>query len=74
MRCNIDFPWVGRLETTAVRLATDIMRTGSEGDVGWWRQRLQEQGLDREQIERLIAYYRAAAGFTEPASAAGGAS
>jgi hypothetical protein len=72
MTWNIDFPWIGRVRNTATRAAVTIISADREGQVGWWRQRLQEQGHALEQIERLIAQYRAAAWRSEPASPAGG--
>jgi hypothetical protein len=58
MSWNIDFPWAWRLENTAPRAAVDIICGDREGHMDWWRQRLQEQGHELEQIERLIAQYR----------------
>ena len=72
MTWNIDFPWVGQVGNTAARAAVPIISTDRGGQVGWWRQRLQEQGHALEQIERLIAQCRAAAWRSEPASPAGG--
>jgi len=74
MSWTIDFPWVAQLENTAVRMAADLMCDDSEGLVGWWRQRLQEQGHELEQVERLVAQHRAAAWRSGPTSPTGRAS
>ena len=74
MSWPIDFPWVAQLENTAVRMAADLMCDDSEGLVGWWRQRLQEQGHELEQVERLVAQHRAAAWRSGPTSSTGRAS
>ena len=74
MSWTIDFPWVAQLENTAVRMAADLMCDDSEGLVGWWRQRLQEQGHELEQVERLAAQHRAAAWRSGPTSSTGRAS
>ena len=74
MSWAIDFPWVVQRESPAARMAADIVCDDSEGLVGWWRQRLREQGHELEQIERLIAQHRAAAWRSGPTSSAGRAS
>jgi hypothetical protein len=71
MTWNIDFPWVGWVGNTATSAAVTVS-TDREGQVGWWRERLQEQGHALDQIERLIAQYREAAWRSGPASPAGG--
>ena len=71
MHWSLDFAWNRGLENAPAPALGDTLPSEGEGQVGWWRERLQAQGLDLEQIERLLAHYCTATSHAEPFPSAG---
>ena len=71
MHWSLDFAWNRGLENAPASAAGDTFRGECDEQVGWWRERLQAQGLDLEQVERLLAHYCTATSHSEPVPSAG---
>ena len=71
MHWSLDFAWNRGLENAPAPALGDTLPSEGDGQVGWWRERLQAQGLDLEQVERLLAHYCTATSHSEPVPSAG---
>ena len=71
MSGSLDFAWNRGLENAPAPAAGGTFPGEWDGQVGWWRERLQAQGLDLEQVERLLAHYCTATSHSEPVPSAG---